>query len=287
MGGTLLKSFSRCWVDVIADRTDRRLTRDLMFEAVPNSSASILAAREIWSLGGRISEIMLVPLLCTTRRRIRRRRRRQDAPAVAGCMHRCSWVAGCVAAAERHACARPRCDCARAAGLASSCRAEPPAAEPIPSSRLAVPTTPGGQPPSRRIGTCSGRGVAQAWPAHPRAAWSDLISFLIFQISMFCSFCLSFADFSSSSSFAMAGSVRNLRAEVASSKLVAASASLESGSEVGTGSATPGGDHTGSMLAQENDCRFVRASPATLAWISLAAQANGQQVLVWGSRAAG
>jgi hypothetical protein len=35
----------------------------LMLEAVPNSSASILAAREIWSLGGRISEIMLVPLL--------------------------------------------------------------------------------------------------------------------------------------------------------------------------------------------------------------------------------
>ena len=59
----MLKSFSRCWVDVIADRTDRRLTRDLMLDAVPNSSASILAAREIWSLGGKMREIMLVPLL--------------------------------------------------------------------------------------------------------------------------------------------------------------------------------------------------------------------------------
>jgi len=42
-----------------------------MFDAVPNSSASIFAAREIWSLGGRMSEIMLVPFL--------RRERKQEA----------------------------------------------------------------------------------------------------------------------------------------------------------------------------------------------------------------
>lgn len=49
--GTRVNSFSRCCVDVIAERTESRLTRDFMFEAVPYSSASILAAREIWSLG--------------------------------------------------------------------------------------------------------------------------------------------------------------------------------------------------------------------------------------------
>jgi len=38
-------------VEVMADKTDSRLTRDLMLEAVPNSSANILAARETWSLG--------------------------------------------------------------------------------------------------------------------------------------------------------------------------------------------------------------------------------------------
>ena len=59
----MVKSFRRCWVDVIADSTERRLTRDLMFDAVPNSSASILAAAEICDFGGRMSEIMLVPFL--------------------------------------------------------------------------------------------------------------------------------------------------------------------------------------------------------------------------------
>lgn len=34
-----------------------------MFEAVPYSSASIFEARATWSLGGKMSEIMLVPLL--------------------------------------------------------------------------------------------------------------------------------------------------------------------------------------------------------------------------------
>lgn len=34
-----------------------------MLEAVPNSSANIFATREIWSLGGMINDIMLVPLL--------------------------------------------------------------------------------------------------------------------------------------------------------------------------------------------------------------------------------
>ena len=48
---------------MIAPSTDRRFTLDLMFDAVPNSSANILATLEIWSFGGMISEIMLVPLL--------------------------------------------------------------------------------------------------------------------------------------------------------------------------------------------------------------------------------
>jgi hypothetical protein len=30
-------SFSRCWVEVMAERTDKRLTRDLMLEAVPST----------------------------------------------------------------------------------------------------------------------------------------------------------------------------------------------------------------------------------------------------------
>lgn len=47
----------------MAPKTDKRLTRDLMFDAVPNSSANILLTREIWSFGGMINEIMLVPLL--------------------------------------------------------------------------------------------------------------------------------------------------------------------------------------------------------------------------------
>ena len=33
--GTLEYSFRRCWVDVMAESTERRLTRDLMLEAVP------------------------------------------------------------------------------------------------------------------------------------------------------------------------------------------------------------------------------------------------------------
>ena len=47
----------------MAPRTERRFTRDLMLDAVPNSSANIFATREIWSLGGMINDIMLVPLL--------------------------------------------------------------------------------------------------------------------------------------------------------------------------------------------------------------------------------
>jgi hypothetical protein len=34
-----------------------------MFDAVPNSSASILLTRDVWSFGGMMSEIMLVPFL--------------------------------------------------------------------------------------------------------------------------------------------------------------------------------------------------------------------------------
>lgn len=63
LGGTRVKSLSRCCVDVIAERTESRFTRLLMLDAVPYSSASILAARLIWSLGGRMSEIIEVPLL--------------------------------------------------------------------------------------------------------------------------------------------------------------------------------------------------------------------------------
>jgi len=48
-------------VDVIAPRTERRLTRDLMLDAVPYSSESILLTREIWSPGGIMREIMEVP----------------------------------------------------------------------------------------------------------------------------------------------------------------------------------------------------------------------------------
>ena len=60
--GHLLYSFKRCWVLVIAPRTDRRLTRLLMLEAVPYSSASILLIWLIWVPGGMISEIIDVPL---------------------------------------------------------------------------------------------------------------------------------------------------------------------------------------------------------------------------------
>jgi len=63
----LLYSLRRCCTEVIAPRTDCRFTRLLMLDAVPNSSANILATREIWSLGGIIRDIMLVPLLKTIR----------------------------------------------------------------------------------------------------------------------------------------------------------------------------------------------------------------------------
>jgi len=59
----LVKSFRRCWVEVMADSTDSRFTRDLMLDAVPYSSASILEACAICEPGGRIREIILVPLL--------------------------------------------------------------------------------------------------------------------------------------------------------------------------------------------------------------------------------
>ncbi|KYQ52217.1 hypothetical protein ALC60_08832, partial [Trachymyrmex zeteki] len=52
-----------CCTDVIAPKTDNLFTRDLMFDAVPNSSASILLTLDIWSFGGMINEIILVPFL--------------------------------------------------------------------------------------------------------------------------------------------------------------------------------------------------------------------------------
>ena len=59
----LLYNLSRCCTLVMAPSTLRRFTRLLMFDAVPNSSANIFATREIWSLGGIIRDITLVPLL--------------------------------------------------------------------------------------------------------------------------------------------------------------------------------------------------------------------------------
>lgn len=50
-------------MDVIADNTDNRFTRDLMLDAVPYSSANILAIKETCPFGGIISEIIDVPLL--------------------------------------------------------------------------------------------------------------------------------------------------------------------------------------------------------------------------------
>lgn len=44
---TLLYSFSRCCADVMADRTESRLTRDLILDAVPYSSESIFVTRLI------------------------------------------------------------------------------------------------------------------------------------------------------------------------------------------------------------------------------------------------
>src|ERR1700734_508191 len=35
LGGTLLYNFKRFWVEVMADKTDCRFTRDLILEAVP------------------------------------------------------------------------------------------------------------------------------------------------------------------------------------------------------------------------------------------------------------
>jgi hypothetical protein len=46
-GGTRLYSFRRCWVLVMAASTDKRLTRDLMFDAVPYSCVNMADTREI------------------------------------------------------------------------------------------------------------------------------------------------------------------------------------------------------------------------------------------------
>ena len=63
LGGTRLYNFNLCWVDVMAPKTESLLTRDLMFDAVPYSSASSFCTRGIWSLGGMMREIILVPFL--------------------------------------------------------------------------------------------------------------------------------------------------------------------------------------------------------------------------------
>lgn len=59
----MLYSFSLCCTEVMAPSTESLLTLLLMFDAVPNSSANILATLDIWSFGGMINEIILVPLL--------------------------------------------------------------------------------------------------------------------------------------------------------------------------------------------------------------------------------
>jgi len=46
-GGTRLYNFRRCWVLVMAASTERRLTRDLMLDAVPYSCVNIADALEI------------------------------------------------------------------------------------------------------------------------------------------------------------------------------------------------------------------------------------------------
>ena len=48
---TLLYSLSLCWAEVMAERTDNRFTRDLMFDAVPYSSANIFVTRVICMSG--------------------------------------------------------------------------------------------------------------------------------------------------------------------------------------------------------------------------------------------
>ena len=46
-GGTFAYNLSLCCTDVMAPRTDNLFTRDLMFEAVPYSSANIFDTRAI------------------------------------------------------------------------------------------------------------------------------------------------------------------------------------------------------------------------------------------------
>lgn len=62
----LVYNLSLCCTDVMADNTDSLLTRDLMLDAVPNSSANILLTLAIWSFGGMINDIIDVPFLWRT-----------------------------------------------------------------------------------------------------------------------------------------------------------------------------------------------------------------------------
>ena len=62
LGGVRLYFFKRCWVLVMADKTESLLTRDLMHDAVPYSSVSILLVRLISCLALRIKVIAEVPL---------------------------------------------------------------------------------------------------------------------------------------------------------------------------------------------------------------------------------
>ena len=151
-------------MDVIADSTERRLTRDLMFDAVPNSSASIFAAREIWSLGGRISEIMLVPLLhAQTKVQLK-----TGAASL-------SATQGGVDGGE-----------GRGRGVRRSWRGSD-APWPTPGHAGATQAAAAAPGDMCEGGSQGGAGVCVCAAAHPRAISSDLMSFLIFQISMLAS----------------------------------------------------------------------------------------------------
>merc|ERR1719216_566601 len=65
-----LYSFSRSRVEVMAERTDRRLTRDLILDAVPCSWSNKLLICATCPLGGTINDIIEVPFPRASERRL-------------------------------------------------------------------------------------------------------------------------------------------------------------------------------------------------------------------------
>ena len=61
LSGTRLYSFNLVCAEPIAFSTDNLFTRDLMFDAVPISSVSILFTKFTWPFGGMTREIIEVP----------------------------------------------------------------------------------------------------------------------------------------------------------------------------------------------------------------------------------